>query len=75
MATATLEASLAEAAAPDVDPAASKFLKLPSMASLRDAFDAKVPSDLTLSIVVLGASGDLAKKKTFPALFALFSKG
>ncbi len=26
-----------------------------------------------LSIVVLGASGDLAKKKTYPALFALFS--
>jgi Glucose-6-phosphate dehydrogenase, NAD binding domain len=25
-----------------------------------------------LSIIVLGASGDLAKKKTFPALFNLF---
>jgi glucose-6-phosphate 1-dehydrogenase len=30
---------------------------------------------LNLSIVVLGASGDLAKKKTFPALLALHSKG
>eukprot|EP01104_Vermistella_antarctica_P020581 TRINITY_DN8859_c0_g1_i1.p1 TRINITY_DN8859_c0_g1~~TRINITY_DN8859_c0_g1_i1.p1 ORF type:complete len:631 (+),score=121.35 TRINITY_DN8859_c0_g1_i1:270-1895(+) len=28
-----------------------------------------------LSIVVLGASGDLAKKKTFPALFKLFQVG
>ncbi|PKU87024.1 glucose-6-phosphate 1-dehydrogenase, cytoplasmic isoform isoform X1 [Dendrobium catenatum] len=28
-----------------------------------------------LSIVVLGASGDLAKKKTFPALFHLFRQG
>lgn len=28
-----------------------------------------------LSIVVLGASGDLAKKKTFPALFNLFRQG
>ncbi|KAL6634686.1 hypothetical protein ACP70R_027357 [Stipagrostis hirtigluma subsp. patula] len=28
-----------------------------------------------LSIVVLGASGDLAKKKTFPALFNLFQQG
>ncbi|KMZ64067.1 glucose-6-phosphate dehydrogenase [Zostera marina] len=28
-----------------------------------------------LSIVVLGASGDLAKKKTFPALFHLFKQG
>ena len=26
----------------------------------------------SLSIVVLGASGDLAKKKTFPALFHLY---
>ena len=29
----------------------------------------------SLSIVVLGASGDLAKKKIFPALFALFYDG
>lgn len=28
-----------------------------------------------LSIIVLGASGDLAKKKTFPALFHLFAQG
>ncbi|KMZ58192.1 glucose-6-phosphate dehydrogenase [Zostera marina] len=28
-----------------------------------------------LSIIVLGASGDLAKKKTFPALFNLYNKG
>ncbi|CAD6243759.1 unnamed protein product [Miscanthus lutarioriparius] len=28
-----------------------------------------------LSIIVLGASGDLAKKKTFPALFHLFQQG
>ncbi|OXG83650.1 glucose-6-phosphate dehydrogenase [Cryptococcus neoformans D17-1] len=26
-------------------------------------------------VIVLGASGDLAKKKTFPALFALFTQG
>jgi hypothetical protein len=46
------------------------------MASLtRDTFDGKVPADLTLSIVVLGASGDLAKKKTFPALYALYAQG
>ncbi|MEW5311061.1 MAG: hypothetical protein WDW38_002804 [Sanguina aurantia] len=31
--------------------------------------------DLVLSVVVLGASGDLAMKKTYPALFALFEKG
>ncbi|CAL0323034.1 unnamed protein product [Lupinus luteus] len=29
----------------------------------------------SLSIVVLGASGDLAKKKTFPALFHLYCQG
>jgi glucose-6-phosphate 1-dehydrogenase len=26
-------------------------------------------------VVVLGASGDLAQKKTFPAIFALFQQG
>jgi len=30
--------------------------------------------DILLNVVVLGASGDLAKKKTFPALFKLFQK-
>lgn len=33
------------------------------------------PETGTLSIVVLGASGDLAKKKTFPALFNLYRQG
>lgn len=31
--------------------------------------------EVTLSITVVGASGDLAKKKIFPALFALFYEG
>ena len=31
-----------------------------------------VPETGCLSIIVLGASGDLAKKKTFPALFHLY---
>jgi len=30
---------------------------------------------MTLSTVVIGASGDLAKKKTYPALFELYSSG
>lgn len=29
----------------------------------------------TVSITVVGASGDLAKKKIFPALFALYYEG
>jgi hypothetical protein len=48
---------------------------LASTCSLRDTFDGKVPGNITLSIVVMGASGDLAKKKTYPALYALYSKG
>jgi len=32
------------------------------------------PENGSLSIVVLGASGDLAKKKTFPALFNLYKQ-
>jgi len=42
---------------------------IPSMETTGDAL-----KDETV-IVVLGASGDLAKKKTFPALFALFQQG
>nr|AFK42993.1 unknown [Lotus japonicus] len=33
------------------------------------------PETGSLSIIVLGASGDLAKKKTFPALFNLYRQG
>ncbi|XP_062105530.1 glucose-6-phosphate 1-dehydrogenase 6, cytoplasmic [Humulus lupulus] len=33
------------------------------------------PENGSLSIIVLGASGDLAKKKTFPALYNLFKQG
>lgn len=44
--------------------------QLRSEALARDVENA--PESGCLSIVVLGASGDLAKKKTFPALFNLF---
>jgi len=44
-------------------------------ASDRDNIQCKVPKKLCFTVVVLGASGDLAKKKTFPALFLLFSRG
>lgn len=43
----------------------------------QDAFDEPC-NDWTctsLSVVVVGASGDLAKKKIFPALFALYYEG
>jgi len=44
-------------------------------ASARDEFIlAPVNEKIHTSIVVFGASGDLAKKKTYPALFALYSK-
>ena len=41
----------------------------------RDSIQCKVPKNLCFTVVVLGASGDLAKKKTFPALYLLFSRG
>lgn len=44
-------------------------------ASDRDNIQCKVPSKLCFTVVVLGASGDLAKKKTFPALFLLYTRG
>jgi glucose-6-phosphate 1-dehydrogenase len=42
---------------------------------MRDDVKCFIANKLALSVVVLGASGDLAKKKTFPALFILFKKG
>jgi len=42
---------------------------IPSMEALGDAFIGEA------IVVVVGASGDLAKKKTFPALFTLFRQG
>ncbi|WVQ80230.1 glucose-6-phosphate dehydrogenase [Cryptococcus sp. DSM 104549] len=47
----------------------SKSGSIPSMETSGDAL-----TDETI-VVVLGASGDLAKKKTFPALFALYAQG
>ena len=44
----------------------------PGAASKRDMVKPHVPDDICLSVIVLGASGDLAKKKTFPALYTLF---
>lgn len=35
----------------------------------------KDENEYTVSITVVGASGDLAKKKIFPALFALYYEG
>lgn len=35
----------------------------------------KDENESTVSITVVGASGDLAKKKIFPALFALYYEG
>ncbi|CAN1321777.1 Glucose-6-phosphate 1-dehydrogenase 6, cytoplasmic [Linum perenne] len=40
-----------------------------------EPFQLNVPETGCLSIIVLGASGDLAKKKTFPALFNLYRQG
>ncbi|CAD7703420.1 unnamed protein product [Ostreobium quekettii] len=45
------------------------------MASARDTMPFCDPSGICLTVVVLGASGDLAKKKTYPALYALYHRG
>lgn len=39
-----------------------------------ETIQAKSVAGGCLSVVVLGASGDLAKKKTFPAIFNLFKQ-
>jgi len=57
----------------------SGSLTVEKRSSLRNEFisreDGSVPETGCLSIIVLGASGDLAKKKTFPALFNLYRQG
>lgn len=40
--------------------------------SFRSLESETLPEKGCLSVIVLGASGDLAKKKTFPALFNLY---
>ncbi len=37
--------------------------------------DGAISTESTVTIIVVGASGDLAKKKIFPALFALYYEG
>ncbi|KAI8322321.1 glucose-6-phosphate 1-dehydrogenase [Martensiomyces pterosporus] len=46
-----------------------------SLGSLACSIDRAAKKDAPTTIVVFGASGDLAKKKTFPALFHLFEQG
>lgn len=52
------------------------LLSIPSTDECKDAvgFDIN-ENESTVSITVVGASGDLAKKKIFPALFALYYEG
>ena len=46
-----------------------------NLSLLSDGRDSDIfPETGCLSIIVLGASGDLAKKKTFPALYHLFKQ-
>ena len=51
-----------------------EMAKLRHTPSHRDLVDHSI-DNLFLEIIVFGASGDLAKKKTFPALFALYERG
>ncbi|KAJ2588499.1 Glucose-6-phosphate 1-dehydrogenase, partial [Coemansia sp. RSA 1722] len=45
-----------------------------TFSSLTCGIDRAAKNDVPTTIVVFGASGDLAKKKTFPALFHLFEQ-
>ncbi len=77
-------------AAPEIERGAQAAVMPPKMAeegarpteilhaaggSVRDEFRvAPMSEELGLSVVVFGASGDLAHKFTFPALYAMFCK-
>ncbi|KAK4597558.1 hypothetical protein RGQ29_015193 [Quercus rubra] len=54
----------------------SGLLSVPSTDECKDAVGFDINENgSTVSITVVGASGDLAKKKIFPALFALYYEG
>lgn len=61
------------------DGVATKEMKDPLSPTEQAAIEGTLPphgeGESTVSITVIGASGDLAKKKIFPALFALFYEG
>ncbi|OVA09592.1 glucose-6-phosphate dehydrogenase [Macleaya cordata] len=48
------------------------LLSITSADEITDVAGSKLDENETVSITVVGASGDLAKKKIFPALFALY---
>ncbi|CAK7349126.1 unnamed protein product [Dovyalis caffra] len=56
----------------DGSPVAKEHLKPQDKEGLSIPVSEEEKENSTLSITVVGASGDLAKKKIFPALFALF---
>lgn len=59
--------------------AVAKEIKSPLFPTEEAAIEGTLPTtsetESTVSITVVGASGDLAKKKIFPALFALYYEG
>jgi hypothetical protein len=60
--------------------AAARELASPVVPLVSRQFDDASPQARTvaggcLSVILLGASGDLAKKKTFPAIFNLYKQG
>lgn len=71
----------ATAPAPSPKKAPSKKSENGSLSSLASKERSEIAgfssggSESTVSITVVGASGDLAKKKIFPALFALYYEG
>nr|QXV29859.1 G6PDH1 [Aquilaria sinensis] len=75
------DGAVATKATPSVKESSLKKLEngLLSVTSSEDCKDAAVSdgngNESTVSITVVGASGDLAKKKIFPALFALYYEG
>lgn len=51
------------------------MLSVPSQEAAKVGAESDGHNQSTVSITVVGASGDLAKKKIFPALFALYYEG
>ncbi|KAL8426513.1 hypothetical protein Efla_004878 [Eimeria flavescens] len=60
---------------PSIDDFSRNKRRSACRAKLDQQANLSVPDLHNLSVVVFGASGDLAKRKTYPALFSLFCEG
>lgn len=71
----TSNSEVAESSPPNVQPIIPKYLESSTESSSSSAYGNSVDRAPSLCIAVVGATGELARNKIFPALFALYYSG